>query len=437
MDGQTREPTRRALDQLGAAGRSRVLASLARRFGDLGLAEDAFHDALVEALDRWPSSGVPRAPEAWLRTVAARKALDTVRRDTVLAQKLARLHIEGERAPLPTHARDPQDAPIHDASPLMSAHRDQLSPMDDRLVLLYTCAHPALREEDRVALLLRHIAGLTSADVAHALLLPVSTLQQRLVRAKRRIDTLGITFTPPDPDEVPARTAGVLRVISLLFAEGSARSSGEPHVRDDLTGEAISLARTLHSLLPQSAETIGLLALLLLTEARRPARTDARGLPVPLVEQDRSRWDAALLAEGLSLAEVAAGSHGAGTYAVQAAIAAVHAEALTARETDWAQIAVLYRLLDALDPGPVVRVGRAVALGRVHGPAIGIRLLDSLADDPALTRFRPFHIARALTLEEAGDPVRAAAAYRAALSLPGNSAEDVFLSTALATLESP
>ena len=437
MDDQPPDPTRRALDQLGAAGRSRVLASLTRRFGDLGLAEDAFHDALVEALDHWPASGVPRAPEAWLRTVAARKALDAVRRDSVLAQKLARLHIEDARTPLPVHARDPQDASITDASPLTSVLRDHLAPMDDRLVLLYTCAHPALREEDRVALLLRHIAGLTTAEVAHALLLPVSTLQQRLVRAKKRIDTLGITFTPPAPDEVPARTAGVLRVLSLLFAEGSARSSGGSHIRDDLTREAIHLARTLHALFPQSAETTGLLALLLLTEARRPARTDARGLPVPLVEQDRSRWDAALVAEGLSLAERAAGSPGAGTYAIQAAIAAVHGEAPTAQETDWAQIAVLYRLLEARDPGPVVRVGRAVALGRVHGPAIGIRLLDSLADDPGLVRFRPFHIARALTLEEAGDPVRAAAAYRVALSLPGNSAEDVFLSTALATLDSP
>nr|WP_243752939.1 DUF6596 domain-containing protein [Leucobacter ruminantium] len=304
--------------------------------------------------------------------------------------------------------------------------------------------------EDRVALTLRFVGGLTTPEVAHALLVPVATMQQRIVRAKKRIRTLGVPFDVPPRAELPARLAGVQRVMYLMYAEGFARSAGEAHVRDDLTAEAIRLARVLVRLVgggggagaggagsgvssgAASAEATGLLALLLLTEARRPARVHGpEGRPVPLAEQDRRLWDRTLIAEGLTLAEAAASAPGAGPYAIQAAIAAVHAEAESFTETHWDQIAVLYGLLEAHEPGPVVRLGRAVALGRARGPAVGLRLLDGLADDPALARFRPFHIARAVTLEELEDYPGAAAAYRRALEIPGNDAEDGYLAAAL------
>lgn len=259
--------------------------------------------------------------------------------------------------------------------------------------------------EDRVALTLRFVAGLTTAEVAHALLVPVTTMQQRIVRAKGRLRTLGVPFEVPRPEDRPGRLACVLRVVYLLYAEGFTRSAGEEHVRDDLTTEAIRLARVLHTLMP-GADVTGLLALLVLTQARRPARTDAEGRPVPLAEQDRTRWDRVMITEGLILAEAAATAGlggGAGTYAIQAAIAAVHAEADFFAATDWAQIAVLYGLLEAREPSPVVRLARAVAWGRAHGLADGLRRLDQLATDPVLGRLRAFHAARAVTLEELGD----------------------------------
>lgn len=414
--------TRRAVSGIDRDVRARVLATLTRKFGDLDLAEDAVQDAIAQALTTWPRSGVPDSPEAWLTTTAKRKALDVVRRESVLADKLARLHAETERAPAPAGFADPADAPP-----------PQLP--DERLGMFFACTHPVLRTEDRIALTLRFVAGLTTAEVAHALLIGVPTAQQRIVRAKKRIGALGVPFTPPRDGDLPARLGGVLRVVYLMFSEGFARSSGDAHIRDDLTGEAITLARTLRSLLPR-AETTGLLALLLLTQARRPARLDGNGRPVPLGDQDRRLWDRSLTDEGIALAENAAAQTDAGPYTIQAAIAAVHAEAPTATETDWAQIAVLYRLLEAHDPGPVVRVGRAVAVGRAYGPARGIAMLDELRSDPQLDRFRPFHIARALTLSELGDDIGAADAYRRALDLPGNEAEDDYLADALAGLRS-
>lgn len=411
---------RRAVSGLDREFRARVLATLTRKFGDLDLAEDALHDAIAQALTTWSRTGVPDSPEAWVTTTAKRKALDVVRRESVLADKLARLHAEAERAPAPAGFADPADAPP-----------PQLP--DERLGMFFACTHPVLRAEDRIALTLRFVAGLTTAEVAHALLIGVPTARQRIVRAKKRIGALGVPFTSPRDDDLPGRLGGVLRVIYLLFSEGYARSTGDAHIRDDLTDEAITLARTLRSLLPR-AETSGLLALLLLTQSRRPARLDGDGRPVPLGDQNRELWDQSLSAEGIALAETAAAQSDAGPYTIQAAIAAVHAEAPTAGDTDWAQIAVLYRLLEAHDPGPVVRVGRAVAVGRAYGPARGMTLLDQLQSDPKLDRFRPFHIARALTLAELGDDRRAADAYRRALDLPGNDAEDDYLADALAGL---
>lgn len=447
------DEVRRALAAIDRDARARILATLARRFGDLDLAEDVTQDALAQALRTWPQTGVPESPEAWLKTTAKRKALDIVRRESVLSQKLARLRIEEERSPVPSGLEDPA---------VVAGSRERDPVPDDRLGLFFACAHPVMSPEDRVALTLRFVGGLTTAEVAHALLVPVATIQQRIVRAKKRIRTLGVPFEEPPRSDLPARLAGVQKVVYLMYAEGFARSGGAGHVRDDLTAEAIRLARVLVGLVgggvdlaggsagsgsagaagsasvtgigagSASVEATGLLALLLLTEARRPARVHGpEGRPVPLAEQDRSLWDRDLIAEGLALAEAAAGAPGAGTYAIQAAIAAVHAEASSFSGTDWEQIAVLYRLLEAHEPGPVVRLGRAVALGRARGPAVGLRLLDALADDETLQRFRPFHVARAVTLEELEEFATAALAYRRALELPGNEAEDGFLVAAL------
>ncbi|WP_044506439.1 RNA polymerase sigma factor [Gordonia sp. KTR9] len=411
---------RRAVSAVDRDVRARVLATLTKRFGDLDLAEDAVQDAIAQALTTWSRTGLPDSPEAWLTTTAKRKALDVIRRESVLAGKLARLHADTERVPVHPDFADPADAPPPELP-------------DERLGMFFACTHPVLRAEDRIALTLRFVAGLTTAEVAHALLIPVPTAQQRIVRAKKRIGALGVPFTPPHEDDLPARLGGVLRVVYLMFSEGYARSAGDSHVRDDLTDEAISLARTLRSLLPR-AETTGLLSLLLLTQSRRPARLDTDGRPVPLGDQDRELWDRDLAVEGITLAESAAAQPDAGPYTIQAAIAAVHAEAPTAPETDWTQIAVLYRLLEAHDPGPVVRVGGAVAVGRAYGMARGIEMLDRLRSDKQLDRFRPFHIARALTLSELGDDRGAADAYRRALELPGNVAEDDYLADALSGL---
>ena len=425
-------PVARAVDARAVAAavdrdaRARILATLTRRFGDLDLAEDMLQEAFAQALHTWPETGIPDVPEAWLQTTARRKALDVVRRENVLAQKLARLRIEEDRSRGAAHFTDPADQVAADGPDPVP---------DDRLGLFFACAHPVLRPEDRVALTLRFLAGLQTAEVAHALLVPVATMQQRIVRAKKRIRTLGVPFEAPRPADLAERLAGVQRVVYLLYAEGFARSAGPEHLREDLTGEALRLARVLHQLMPATAEVTGLLGLLVLTEARRPARIDQQGRPVPLPEQDRTQWDSGMIAEGITLAEAAAGARGAGPYAIQAAIAAVHAEAGSYAATDWDQIAVLYRMLEEREPGPVVRLGRAVALGRARGPEVGLRQLDELAGDPALARFRPFHTARAVTLEQLGDPAGAAQAYRRALDLPGNEAEDEFLAATLAGLD--
>ncbi len=415
----------RAVAAVGRDSRTRVLATLARRFGDLDLAEDVLQDAFAEALRAWPSQGIPCSPEAWLTTAARRKALDVVRREGVLAQKVARLRIEEERAPAPAGFGDPAECTAADGDPIR----------DERLGLFFACAHPVLVPADRIALTLRFLAGLSTPQVANALLVPVATMQQRIVRAKRRIRALGVPFDTPRREDLPDRLAGVQRVILLLYTEGFARSDGAAHVGDDLTAEAVRLARVLHGLMPDTAEVAGLLALFLLTEARRPARTDAQGRPVPLVRQDRTHWDHPLIVEGARLAETAAATRGAGTYAIQAAIAAVHAEAASFESTDWEQIVVLYRLLGRHEPGPIVRLGHAVAVGRAVGLREGLRLLDELADDPVLDRLRAYHVARAVTLDELGERSAAAEAYRRALGLPGNDAEADHLAASLAALD--
>lgn len=426
------EDSAEALAGISREDRGRVLAALARRFGDLDLAEDVTQDAMERALATWPRTGIPDSPVAWLMTTARRRALDLLRRESTLAQKLARLHVEQE----PEHiararAADPADGP---ATPdaIGSGLVDRIP--DDRLSLFYTCAHPALRPEERLALTLRFLADLTTEQIAHAFFIPVPTMQQRIVRAKKRITTMGISFEPPLPADLPARTPLVLRVIAVLFTEGYTASTGDDHLRVDLSTEAIRLARLLARMLPHDTEVRGLLALLLLTEARRGARTTTDGTPVPLDHQDRTRWDAGLVHEGLVLAERAAGSTGAGSWTIQAAIAAVHAEAPCTSETDWRQIVVLYDLLARVDPGPLVSLGRAVALGRATSREQGLAALDALDGIPSLDRLRAFHAARAITLRDLGRHAEARNAFARARELPGNAAESRFLDGEIADL---
>ncbi|AWH92100.1 RNA polymerase sigma factor [Dietzia lutea] len=400
-----------ALVRIRHEERARLLAALMSRFGDPDLAEDAAQDAFVAAAESWPRTGVPDRPLAWLMTTATRKAIDRLRRERALTERLARLKVEQDR-------RRPPAASLSPADP------DEIP--DDRLELFFACCHPTLKVEEQVVLCLRYLAGLTTVEIAQAFLVPVATMQQRLVRAKKRMRVTRIPVRVPEASELPRRLPGVLAVVYLIYTEGYAATEGTDHIRSELTAEAIRLARIVHRLLPGVGEVTGLLALMLLTQARAPARTDSGGMPVPLGEQDRATWDPLLLAEGLTLAREAA-SGGPGPYAVQAAIAAVHAEATTFDTTDWAQIAVLYDVLAGIAPGPTVSLGRAVARGRRDGPAVGIAELDALSSDPALRRHHPFHEARAVTLEMLGRSEEAREAWSRAHELALNDAERGYL----------
>lgn len=407
-------PGRSASDVLSELRReehSRLLATLTSRFGDLDLAEDAAQDALAAALETWPRTGVPDSPLAWLTTTATRRAIDRLRRERALSERLARLRVEEDRrasTPPVRAGTDPDEIP------------------DERLELFFACCHPTLRTEEQVALTLRYLGGLTAVEIAQAFLVPVPTMQQRLVRAKKRMRITRIPVRMPSTDEMPRRLPVVLTVIYLIFSEGYAATDGADHLRSDLTTEAIRLARIVHRLAPDQPDAAGLLALLLLTEARAGARTDDEGLPVPLREQNRARWDHAMSEEGRELAERAAAG-GPGRFTLQAAIAAVHAEAPDVARTDWAQIVMLYGMLLRVSPGPVVRLGRAVAIGRRDGPEVGLSHLDALADDPELERHHPFHEARATTLEELGRPDDARRAWERAYELARNVAERDYL----------
>ncbi len=392
---------------------SRLLATLVRRFGDLDLAEDAAQEAMEAAVTTWPADGVPRQPLAWLITTARRKALDRVRRDAALARRIAQLHLEEQGRTAPA-AEDL--ALVGDSLP------------DERLAMLMGCCHPAIAPTDRIALMLRFVGGLSTAEVAQALLVPVATLQARITRAKKRIATNRIPLVvPEDPTERERRLPLVLTAISLVFTEGYDATSGDHPQRAELTAEAIRLARITARLVPDHAEPTGLLALLLLTDARAPARVDAEGVPVPLEDQDRSCWDREVIAEGIRLAERAATMPGAGRFTIQAAIAAVHAESATFDDTDWAQIVALYDLLLRHGEDPVVRMNRAIAVGRRDGPAAGLALLEALADEPELVRHHPYHVALALFLDEVGDRDGAGLAWQRALGLVDNSAQRRFI----------
>ena len=375
--------------------------------GDVGLAEETVADAFAAAVAEWPARGVPARPGAWLTTVARRRAVDRLRREATRSAALDRL----ETLMRDDTTAEPPEPPDHSGID------------DDRLRLLFTCCHPALALEARVALTLRVVAGLEVAGVARALLTTETTMYQRLGRAKKKIKAARIPYRVPAAGELPERVHGVLHVIHLVYNEGHVASAGDDLVRVDLCREAIRLARLVADLLPDDAEALGLLAFLLLTDARRAARTDVDGLPVSLEDQDRGRWDAGLIAEGTEVLGRALGRRAPGQFQVQAAIAALHAEAPHWDATDWPQIAALYGELARLVPSPVVTINRAAALAMADGPHVGLAVLDGLVVDDRLERYQPLHATRADLLARAGDHDGAAAAYRRAIELTENAAE--------------
>lgn len=394
---------------------SRLLAMLVRQFGDLDLAEDAASDAVEAALQRWPVDGVPAAPLAWLLTTARRKAVDRLRRDQAYAARLAIVHVEARQLAPVAPEPEADDVP------------------DERLRLFFTCCHPALSLEAQTALTLRCLAGLSTTEVARAFLVPEATMAQRIVRAKRKIRDARIPFRVPEADELAGRLPGVLRVVYLIFTAGYAASAGKGLIRADLTDEAIRLARILHRLLPAEPEVSGLLALLLLVDARRAARVDQAGELVTLKEQDRGLWDPDRIAEGRDLVVAALRGPHFGPYAVQAAISAVHDEAPDVTTTDWPQIVALYDVLARLSPSPVVALNRAVAVAMRDGPEAGLAALDAL-DADALRGYHLFPAARADLLRQLGRTSEAATAYRAALELAENERERAFLHRRLGDL---
>ena len=394
----------------------RTLATLIRVLGDFDLAEEALADAYVTALERWPVDGIPDNPGAWITTTARNRAIDRIRRRQRFAQKA------------PTLARDAAFDAQTRQDAVLAAVEDVMDPIpDDQLRLMFTCCHPALAPEAAVALTLRTLGGLTTPEIARAFLVPEPTLAQRLVRAKKKIRDAGIAYEVPSGDRLADRLDSVLRVLYLVFNEGYDASSGDALIRVDLCAEAIRLARVVASLLPDEPEALGLLALLLLTDARRAARVGPAGELVRLEEQDRSRWSRPGIVEGSALVERALRIGRVGPYQLQAAIAAVHDEAATAEQTDWVQVLGLYDLLVRVMPTPVVALNRAVAVGQVAGPAAGLAAVESLAGDPALAGYRFYHSTRADFLRRLGRWGDAAEAYQQALELSANAPERAFL----------
>ena len=410
------ESVQAAVDALYVAESRRVLATLIRLLGDFDRAEEALHDAFRAALEQWPREGIPANPRAWLVSTGRFKAVDSLRRQS-------RFRALEEAGPM-------ADVAVEDPS----AWKDDESVEDDRLRLIFTCCHPALAPDAQVALTLREVCGLTTEEIALAFLTPASTLAQRIVRAKAKIRDAKIPYEVPDRGDLPARLDAVLRVIYLVFNEGYSASSGASLTRSDLSGESIRLARLLVELLPEP-EAIGLLALMMVHESRRQARTSEAGEIILLEDQDRTRWDRARIAEGTALVERAFASKRFGPYTIQAAIAAVHAEAASAAETDWNQIVALYDVLFRADPSPVVELNRAVAIAMRDGPAAGFTMIDAILQRGDLKDYRPAHAARAELARRAGRIDEARTSYRRAIELSRQEPERRFLERQLASLD--
>ncbi|MEO3884476.1 DUF6596 domain-containing protein [Nonomuraea sp. B5E05] len=386
---------------------ARVVAALTRRFGDLDIAEEAAAEAFATAVERWPADGVPPNPGAWLTTTASRKAIDRIRRENKRDDKHREAQMTYDDPPEPVGA-------IH----------------DDRLRLIFTCCHLALAMEARVALTLRMVGGLTVPEIARAFLVQGTTMERRITRAKAKIKAARIPYRMPSADDLPARVSGVLAVLFLVFNEGYLASGPDTDpVRHDLTTEAIRLTRLIRALLPQDGEVAGLLALMLLTDARRTARISANGELVPLDEQDRGAWDAELIAEGHRLVRerlaAAAAGVAPGRYQILAAINAVHTSARDIRDTDWSQVLALYDQLVRLDPSPIIALNRAIAVAELDGPEVALAIVDRLAE--ALTGYHAYHATRADLLRRLGQSQQSRAAYDRAIELASNTGETAYL----------
>jgi RNA polymerase sigma-70 factor (ECF subfamily) len=413
------DPVSAAIARAFRDERAIVLATLIRQAGDFQLAEDAVQDAFEAAVMQWRRDGVPANPGAWITTAARRRAIDRLRRDRSVAHRAERL---AELTRL-----DAQ----HEEEPSMD---DESTIVDDRLRLVFTCCHPALDLPARVALTLRALGGMTTGEIARAFLVAEPTMGKRIVRAKRKIAEARIPYRVPADEELPDRLRGVLRVVYLIFNEGYAATEGDRLVRGELCDEAIRLGELLCRLMPDDAEVWGLLALMLLHDARRAARVDSSGRYVALDAQDRSLWDQDRIGEGLAKLERAVRLRRPGEYQLQAAITALQIQAPSADATDWAQIAELYGAVARLNPSPVVELNRAVAVGFASGPVAGLELLEPLLGDPALERYQPLHAAHAELLSRAGDAAGAAGAYQRAIALTANAVERAELERRLGAL---
>ncbi|GAA0245953.1 sigma factor-like helix-turn-helix DNA-binding protein [Saccharothrix mutabilis subsp. mutabilis] len=399
---------RDAITRAHHEGWARVVAALTRRFGDLDIAEEATAEAFATAVERWPVDGVPPNTAAWLTTTASRKAIDRIRRENKRDEKQKEARwVLADSPPEPPGAID-----------------------DDRLRLIFTCCHPALAVEARLALTLRMVGGLTVPEIARAFLVAESAMGQRITRAKAKIKAARIPYRVPATEDLPARVTGVLAVLFLVFNEGYLATGPDTDpVRHDLTAEAIRLTRLIRGLLPDDGEVAGLLALMLLIEARRPARVSATGELVPLAEQDRGAWDATLIEEGHRLVRerlaAAAAGVAPGRYQILAAINAVHTSARDIRDTDWSQVVALYDQLVRVDPSPMVRLNRAIAVAEIDGPAVALAAVDRL--EQALAGYHAYHATRAELLRRLGHTGPARAAYDRAIALAGNTAETAYL----------